>query len=141
MAGSHLRVTGVERKHLEGGSRLGKATKDGSTQEEHIKTTQHFIKYAHLHKYGIFLMKTFIKHFLLFDKLCRHAECFCGAQLNGALSFHTHAPLSRQVTILHSTTAAKRGRKTGQMDPGRHLGGAHSRGAINVMQTFLQSAS
>lgn len=122
-----------------GGSRLGKATEDGATQEAQGKTT-------------IYKLRTLILDIL--DKITpalilsdRSITVMLWATLDWTLSFLTGSLLtacpSHRVMISCSTTAAKRGRNTGQMEPGLKAGtwGGSFRTCNQSHAEFLQSAS
>lgn len=122
-----------------GGSRLGKATEDGATQEAQGKTT-------------LYKLRTLIRDIL--DKITPAlilsdtsiAVMLCSA-LDWTLSFLTGSLLiacpSYRVMISCSTTAAKGGRNTGQMEPGLKAGtsGGSFRTCNQSHAEFQQSAS
>lgn len=87
---------------------------------------------------------TLLKCFLLLHKFCRNAESL-GRTLNWALSFQTDAPQSLLWATRWQFHAQQRQqREEEKLDKWIQAdtwGGAHSGGAINAMQTFLQSAS
>lgn len=122
-----------------GGSRLGKATEDGATQEAHGKTM-------------LYKLRTLILDIL--DKINpalilsdRSVTVMLWATLDWTLSFLTGSLLiawpSHRAMISCSTTEAKRGRNTGQMEPGLKAGtwGSSFRTCNQSHAEFQQSAS
>lgn len=141
MAGSHLRVTGVERKHLEGRESIRKGNK------RRIHTGG-----AHQNNPTLYKVRTFTQIRDILDENIhqtfssfRQALPPCWVFLWGSAersSFIPHTCSSEPPGDNFILNNGSKERKKNWTNGSRQTpGGAHSRGAINVMQTFLQSAS